>query len=163
VLLIDELEILIGSNPRSAGAADARGKATTVAFEVMRRPDSVPAWLHEAVTRCLHDMQQPTTVDLRLTLSDDGEHLEFLEADGSGSGFWLMDDQQGADLVVSLADFLQEQVFPETREAWGEARPACPGHQHPAAPAVLDEEAWWLCPVTNHRLAIIGTFEPARS
>jgi hypothetical protein len=125
----------------------------------VQRSDSLPAWVHDAVARCLHDMQQPTAVDLRLALSDDGEYLVFRESDGSGSGFYLMNDQRGADLVVSLADFLQEQVFPETREAWGEARPACPGHQHPAAPSVVRGEAWWLCPDTNRQLSIIGAYE----
>ncbi|HEY4280469.1 MAG TPA: hypothetical protein VGM91_19760 [Conexibacter sp.] len=108
-------------------------------------------------------MQQPTVVDLHLTLSDDRQHLMFCESDGSCSGFYLVDDQREADLVVSLADFLQEQVFPETQAAWGEARPACPGHQHPAAPALVGDEAWWVCPDTHHGLSIIGAYEPPKT
>jgi hypothetical protein len=128
----------------------------------MRR-SNLPDWLHETVECCLHDMQQPTAVELRLELSGDGEHLMLWESDGSGSGFYLLNEQRGAELVVHLADFLQEQVFPETREAWGEARPACPRHQHPATPTVLDGEAWWICPDTNRRLSVIGAYQQSES
>ena len=58
--------------------------------------------------------------------------------------------------VVDLADWLQEQFFPETQAAWGEARPACPGHTHPAVADLLDGEGWWICPADEHRLVRIG-------
>jgi len=104
-------------------------------------------------------MQQPAAVDLHVTLSADGEYLLFRESDGSSSGFYVVHERPGVELVVSLADFLQDQVFPETREAWAEARPGCPGHRHPATPAVVDGEAWWLCPASSRRLSVIGAYK----
>ena len=41
--------------------------------------------------------------------------------------------------------------------AWAEARPACPGHRHPALAQVLDGEAWWTCPAAGTRLGRFGT------
>jgi hypothetical protein len=116
---------------------------------------SVPDWLQDAVERYLHDLQEPTPIRLRIDTWEDGEALAFLER-GGGSGFWLATTNRGPELVVELADFLQDQVFPESREAWGEARPACPGHTHPASPELVDGEAWWTCPHSGRRLCVIG-------
>jgi hypothetical protein len=126
----------------------------------MPRSDDIPDWLRDAIERCMHDLQQPTVVELRVELSEDGEDVLFWESDGSGTGWFLLDEPRGAELVVRLADYLQEQVFPETREAWGEARPACPGHPHPASAVLLDGEAWWICPATEARLSVIGDYRP---
>ena len=57
-----------------------------------------------------------------------------------------------------LADHLQEQFFPESGAAWGEARPACPGHSHPASASADEHEAWWECPVDGRRIAAIGSY-----
>lgn len=61
-----------------------------------------------------------------------------------------------AELAVGLADYLQEQFFPETTEAWGQARPRCPGHGHPATPELIDGNAWWTCPLDGHAVARFG-------
>jgi hypothetical protein len=126
----------------------------------MQRWEQVPDWVREAVERCLHDLQQPSVVELRLEWSTGaaGDYLMLWEPDGSGSGFSVFDAEAGAEFDVSLADFLQDQVFPESREAWGEARPACPGHQHPATPTVVDGDAWWVCPTAGTRLSVIGAY-----
>jgi hypothetical protein len=58
---------------------------------------------------------------------------------------------------------LQEQFFPESAAAWGEARPACPGHSHPARAAGDAHAAWWCCPVDARRIAAIGTYASGRS
>jgi hypothetical protein len=63
-----------------------------------------------------------------------------------------------ATIAVHLADQLQEQVFPETRAAWGQARPSCrcPGHAHPAEPVMCESTAWWICPRTHAALWPFG-------
>jgi hypothetical protein len=61
-----------------------------------------------------------------------------------------------AELAVGLADYLQEQFFPETRAAWGQARPPCPAHRHPAVPLLIDGDAWWTCPVEGRAVARFG-------
>jgi len=71
-------------------------------------------------------------------------------------GCALFEGVRGAELIVHIADHLQEQFFPESRGAWGEARPECPAHTHPAAPALSDGEAWWVCPFDGRRLGLIG-------
>ena len=65
--------------------------------------------------------------------------------------------------MVACADLVQEHGFPESEGAWGEARPACRGHRHPAKPTVLDGEAWWICPNTGQRLSLIGTYDGGAS
>jgi hypothetical protein len=69
----------------------------------------------------------------------------FAERGGSGAAGLGLPDRSAprAAELVSWADWLQEQFFPETRGAWGEARPECPGHPHPASAVELDGEAWW--------------------
>jgi hypothetical protein len=57
-------------------------------------------------------------------------------------------DLQGADP--------KEQVFPETRAAWGQARPPCPGHAHPASAELVGDHAMWICPSSGQPLARIG-------
>ncbi|MGH2883072.1 MAG: hypothetical protein ACRDPA_10315, partial [Solirubrobacteraceae bacterium] len=61
-----------------------------------------------------------------------------------------------ATLRAEWADQLQEQFFPETQGAWGEARPKCPGHPHPAQAIERDGDAWWVCPSTGQLIARIG-------
>jgi hypothetical protein len=104
-------------------------------------------------------MQQPSVVALCLEWSVDDALLMLSEPDGGGGGFSFSYAHAGAEVVVAFADLLQDQVFPESRGAWGEARPSCPGHHHPAEPTVLDGEAWWICPETSQRLSIIGSYE----
>jgi hypothetical protein len=98
---------------------------------------------------------------LRLEWSEDDATLGLSETgpDGGGGAFSFAYAQAGAEVVVALADKLQEHVFPESRGAWSQARPACRGHRHPAKPTVLDGEAWWICPETGHRLSLIGSYE----
>jgi hypothetical protein len=65
-------------------------------------------------------------------------------------------EEASVELMVRFADWLQEQVFPETTGAWGEARPECPGHPHPAAAVEVDGEPLWVCPVDGRRIGVIG-------
>ena len=118
--------------------------------------EGAPDWVREAVDRCLHDMQQPTVVDVPLDWVVDAL---FPDPEGGGDRFSSSYARTGAELAVACADLLQEHGFPESEGAWGEARPACRGHSHPAKPTVLDGEAWWICPNTGQRQSLIGAYE----
>jgi hypothetical protein len=61
-----------------------------------------------------------------------------------GGGNWVPRSLTGPGLLVLIADILQEDLA-ETEVAWGQARPPCPNHPHPARPVVLEAEAWWIC------------------
>ena len=105
----------------------------------MQSWEMAPEWVREAVDRCLHDMQQPTAIDVSLDWVVDAL---FPDPERSGDGFSFSHAQPGAEFVIACADLLQYQAFPESEGAWGEARPACRGHRHPAKPTVLGGEAW---------------------
>jgi hypothetical protein len=123
---------------------------------------TAPDWVRETAERCLHDLQQPSVVDLRLEWSEDDATLLLseLEPDGGGGGFSFSHSEPGAQNMVAFAHFLQDQVFWESLGAWAEARPACcRGHRHPATPNVLDGDPCWTCPQTGQRLSLIGSYE----
>src|SRR5438270_5060 len=62
-----------------------------------------------------------------------------------------------------VAVILQEDLA-ETSVGWGQARPACPHHPHPARPVIRDGEAWWICERDDELLYHIGRGEvPTRS
>lgn len=123
--------------------------------------DAVPSWFSDVVDTVLPDLQRPGAVRLGLGFEPTEERAGILwvwEVGGSGrAGFRISDGEaSGVDLLVGFADWLQEQVFPETTGAWGEARPECPGHPHAAAAVELDGEAWWVCPMDGRRIGMIG-------
>jgi hypothetical protein len=129
--------------------------------------ESLSGWLTEAVDAVLADLQQPQAIPLEISYGReqwDGEacwvvHLRELSETGRIS-FIVTPEERGAALLERFADYLQEQFFPETRGGWGQARPACPGHPHPATPS-WDEQtdtAWWQCPSTGRDIARIGHY-----
>jgi hypothetical protein len=132
----------------------------------------MPEWYRrEVLDPVLRDMQLPHPVDLVVEL-EKLEPIPTPDHGPMGGGVWVMFGERNqagrcgvglpkpevtrAQAQVSLADELQEHLFPETRAAWGQARPACPGHGHPAQPVELDGEAWWKCPVDGHRIDRLG-------
>jgi hypothetical protein len=117
----------------------------------------LPKWLRQAVDAVLADLQQPTPINVRLQYEPASGILWVSEAGESlmGCGPWG-EEERGVWLLVDLADELQEQFFPETRGAWGQARPECPGHPHPAHPEEIDGEAWWICPADGRQIAVVG-------
>jgi hypothetical protein len=65
---------------------------------------------------------------------------------------------RGVWRVVVLADWMEDQFVLETRAAWGEARPACPGHRrHPAQAEEVAGAAWWVCPIDRRPIAPPGS------
>jgi len=111
-----------------------------------------------ALETALSDFQSPTPVDLRLeTGRSRGDDLVWVWGrEGHGAGFWVEQAPQGTALLVAVADFLQDQVFDQLADTWGEARPPCPGHAHAPDPRELDAEVWWVCPRTGERIGRIG-------
>jgi len=144
------------------------------------RYEQPPAELRELLDLVLGDLQssEPIAVQVGWDPHVDGPngrpcpYLIFSEPGVVGGAGWTPDapgvgaEECGADftpaaLAVGLADYLQEQFFPETVAAWGQARPRCPGHSHPAAPQLIDGDAWWTCPRDGHALARLGTLGSA--
>jgi hypothetical protein len=126
----------------------------------------LPDGLRPHVEAVLGDMQKPTPIELTLGYYSD-EELEnfgtvtFSEADGSRFGFGVETNAREVDLLIALAEGLQEN-FPELDGAWAQARPACPGHTHPATPHELDGVAWWTCPQDGRPITPIGTLASLR-
>jgi hypothetical protein len=122
--------------------------------ELQRLP---PEWLARALIAVMSDLQRPESVRFEVTWDADEQIIWFREATERDRAGFSPGDRRGAQLMVELADWLQEQVFPESGGAWGEARPECPGHAHPALPFVeADGEAWWVCPTAGPLIKRIG-------
>lgn len=49
--------------------------------------------------------------------------------------------EQALHLFRELQDWVAELPG-----AWGQARPACPGHEHPRRLVCRDDGLWWECP-----------------
>jgi hypothetical protein len=116
----------------------------------------VPEWLSTAVDAALSDLQQPIAIDVRLGFEPASGLLWVSEPGERGRAGFQPHEEDGVYLLVAFADWLQEQFFLESRGARGQARPACPGHPHPAHAHEIDGEAWWVCPVDGHQVAMIG-------
>jgi hypothetical protein len=128
-------------------------------FSPPPRPEfgPLPDWLASCVETALRDLQGQAPVPVRLGYSEiDEGTLWVQEIDGDSiTGVGLRGDRGGL-LVAHIADELQEQFFPETETAWGEPRPLCPGHTHPAQAALIGHEPWWTCPRDGSPVARIG-------
>lgn len=117
----------------------------------------VPDWLSAPVDAALADLQQPTPIEVRLGFDPSTHTLWVSETGERGrAGFCAEGGESDVELLVEFADWVQEQFFVETRGAWAQARPACPGHSHPAQAVEIAGEAWWVCPVDGRRLGMIG-------
>jgi len=63
--------------------------------------------------------------------------------DGSWWGVWVEEFLSDAEVVVKLADQLQDGVLEATG---GAPFPPCPGHGHPAVAELIDGVPSWKCP-----------------
>jgi hypothetical protein len=110
--------------------------------------------MREAFERALRDLQGADPIELVVEY----EATPVVREAGSGEKtvLWIPPDADPEELVWSFADQLQEQVFPETYAAWGQARPRCPGHAHPASAELVGDHAMWICPSSGQPLARIG-------
>lgn len=86
-----------------------------------------PTWLREAVEMVLADLQQPRPIALEVSYGcgqrGEASWSVYLHEPGElGSAvFSVAPEDRGPLLLVAFADYVQEQFFPETRSAWGEA------------------------------------------
>ena len=156
--------------------------ASRDSFALVHDSGTPPDWLHGPATAVLRDLQgaqpiagiavvaariddlnglilgiaeAPMLRDPLPQLDDDldpDEHTEY------GGGNWVPRSLTGPELLVLVADILQEDLA-ETSAAWGHARPPCPHHPHPARPVVRDGEAWWICARDDDLLYRIGQGE----
>jgi hypothetical protein len=79
--------------------------------------------------------------------------------DGSAIGIWHADDLSWPDLVVAVADVIQEGVI-EGAAHWGVAFPMCPVHpNHPMDAQVVADTASWVCPRGAGEPIPIGTLQ----
>ena len=85
----------------------------------------------------------------------DAEQLEPEPAAMPGGGNLVPRGLSGAELLVRVAELLQEELA-ETQLGWGQARPPCPYHPHPARPVMIDGQAWWICERLGESLYRIG-------
>jgi hypothetical protein len=118
----------------------------------------VPEALRELLDVVLPDFQQPTVIEVLVGFDASLGVLWFSEPGVSGRAGFTPGAEGRTEQLVELADWLQEQFFLESRGAWGEARPACPGHPHPAQAHGIDCWASWVCPSDGHEIAPIGRF-----
>lgn len=116
----------------------------------------IPGRLTAVLDRVMRDVQDPTPVPVLASYDHRNRILWLWERADGGSGFSAAGDVGEESLVVEFADWLQEQFIAETTEAWGQARPVCPGHSHPAHPELIDGRAWWVCPADERPIAMIG-------
>ena len=137
-----------------------------------------PRWLMEPALAVLRDLQAPRPIaglqivaspiaDLNgLTLgvlepplngdiAELPDDLDPAKPTSYGGGNWVPRSLTGPELLVLIADLLQEGLA-HSGVAWGQSRPPCPNHPHPARPAIHDREAWWICPHDNTPLYPIG-------
>jgi hypothetical protein len=128
-----------------------------------------PAWLASVATAVMNDLQGDRPIPgLRVLvfLSDMGDAavtfgVGLFEADGTGGGAGhqpLSPTMSHTQLLLIVADVLQ-QACAETTGGWGQSRPPCPYHPHPARAAERDGEAWWICERQDEVLYRIGTGE----
>jgi hypothetical protein len=83
-------------------------------------------------------------------------------SDRSAIGIWLPEDARPQDLMVRVAEIIQEAVI-EGPEHWGAAFPPCPRHpNHPMDPRVVVDLASWVCPKGVTEPIPIGKLEPRR-
>ena len=82
--------------------------------------------------------------------------------DGSGIGIWFADGSAWPDVVVSVADVIQEAII-EGAEHWGVAFPMCPAHpNHPMGAEVVAGVASWVCPRGEGIPIQIGELPPTK-
>lgn len=124
-----------------------------------------PDWLQamaDAVSRDLGD-GAPLAVAVRFAPDPGADylgrvHIRFSNGAGGG-GFSIGLFDEPARQLVDVADAIQDE-WCETGAGWAQARPACPGHAHPARAVAEDGAAWWSCPRDGRRLAPIGALSP---
>lgn len=100
-------------------------------MDVVRAP--VRAWVEE-VLREVTVERRPESGDVRVMLWFPG---------GTAAGSYLSAAMADAEVVVHLADDLQDAVVEQAR---GRPPPPCPGHPHPSSARLVAGVPTWTCP-----------------
>jgi hypothetical protein len=125
--------------------------------ETLRRQSEhkpLPRRVAEGAEGVLNDLQGNDPITISLSYRPDVGGVIVTVAECS-YGFGIDPGAPSAEMLVALAEGIQEHL-PECPAAWGEARPACPGHPHPAVAKLVGDSAYWVCPNDGHRLGLIG-------
>lgn len=115
----------------------------------------------EALETVLRDLQAQCAVQPRIR-TDDTFGITLWAPDGSGQGLTPTVDGTAAELLVHLADQVQDWAV-ET--LWSEGAsavwPECPTHPdtHPLTATVRTDTAVWVCPKKGMTVARIGELE----
>jgi hypothetical protein len=123
----------------------------------------LPHWLAAPTDAVFADIQGDDPLpDLRL-LAQGMDHpdavvLGVFEPDGTGGGRSVSRGGDPVEMIVAIAEILQDECA-ERSSGWGQARPPCPYHPHPARPVARAGEAWWVCERRDERLYRIGCGE----
>ncbi|HTT87540.1 MAG TPA: hypothetical protein VMF60_09250 [Acidimicrobiales bacterium] len=126
-------------------------------------PESDLERVRSAATLVMHDVEAMFGPDLLRFLVADHEEIVtqpafrghrprpqtagwVIRSDRSAIGIWAPKDEGPQELIVRVADIIQEGVI-EGPEHWGAAFPPCPAHpNHPMGAAIIDGVASWVCP-----------------
>jgi hypothetical protein len=87
-------------------------------------------------------------------------HAYLWDSTGAGTGVYLSDASEGAELVADAADKVQDAAFEALwREGKSTSWPSCPHHPdtHPLAPGAEAGQAVWWCQVNAETAGIIGS------
>jgi hypothetical protein len=139
-------------HPASAVLEDLQAAETITGLQIVARP------IPELNGLTLGVVEASAVTGELVELPDDLEPDEPTQYRG---GNWVPRSLTGPDLLVLIADILQEDLA-ESEAAWGQSRPPCPHHPHPARPVLHDNEAWWTCSQDRTALYRIGRGEVPR-
>lgn len=117
----------------------------------------LPEWMREPVELALGDLQQDGAPAPELQWHPEGADAGVLVVTepANASQRFERDDAVPANVVVGVAEWLQEQLF-GAPGLGAEARPVCPGHDHAMRPKFLYDVAWWACPASGSPIHPIG-------
>jgi hypothetical protein len=93
-----------------------------------------------------------------LRILDDDLDFEPDESLEFGGGNFIPRAMSGPGLLVAVATSSKSDLA-ETAPGWGQSRPPCPYHSHPAAPVLRDGDAWWISPSSRTPVYRIGQGE----
>lgn len=130
--------------------------------EILNLPDRepLPGSIASAAARVLADVQGVDPLPISLGYGRDTRvptlGTVIVALGEEQYGFQVDCAASEAEQVYIVAEGVQADLS-ETGLAWGQARPACPGHPHPAIPRIDGSDAVWVCPRDGRRLALVGS------
>lgn len=129
-------------------------------YRPLEDSEPLPGWLEDWVRAVLVDLQGEDPIDFPLGLVTRHNHRGLWHLDDDGTGQAILTeldleatgprDEEGLKGLV--VEHLQE-AFQESAAAWGQARPACPGHSHPAT---YGADGLWVCPASLVPIGRVG-------